>query len=305
MFKAANQRVSTSMQAVRTPVPAEAPDRSSILRFQKPAGGPTATLHRRAKGEISHSEQTPEESVVLRFFSGRCDVNVEVSSHWLRRGEAIDGMLYASGPNQCLRTEWHSEGEELALTVPHEYWRDRVTDRMRAVLAAGKPHRYRDAVLQQLVNMLMQSAPDDVQAPFNVPLIDTMLARLIVLSCRNGGPSPNGRQRNALPAFRMQRVADYVRQHLCEPITLADMANAAGMSPMHFAAMFRSATGQRPHHYLLEQRVLHAKDLMTTTTMPLCDVALGTGFSTQAHFSTVFKQFAGTTPKQWRLDHMR
>jgi AraC family transcriptional regulator len=136
-------------------------------------------------------------------------------------------------------------------------------------------------------------------------LIDTMLARLITLSCRNKGSISNGKHRNALPAFRIQRVTDYVRRHLSEPITLADMASASGMSPMHFAAMFRNATGQRPHHYLLEQRILHAKYLMTTTALPLCDIALSTGFSTQAHFSTVFKQYAGATPKQWRLNHMR
>jgi AraC family transcriptional regulator len=307
MFNAANQRVSMPISAARKAAPASppAPDRSSVLRFQKPAGGPTAKLYRRAAGEISQPEPTPEESVVVRFFSGRCDVNVDVGSQWVRCGEAVDGMLHASGPNQRVRTEWHSQGEELALTVPHDYWRDRVTDYMRAVLAAGKTRRYGDAMLRQLANMLMQSAPDDVQAPFTVPLIDTMLARLIVSSDRYKGSIANGKHRNALPAFRMQRVADYVRQHLSEPITLADMASAANMSPMHFAALFRGATGQRPHHYLLERRILHAKDLMTTTTLPLCDIALSAGFSTQAHFCTVFKQFAGTTPKQWRMNHMR
>jgi AraC family transcriptional regulator len=304
MFNAVNQRFSMPIKAARHAALTPAPDRSSILRFQKPAGGPTAKLYRRAAGELSQPELTPEESVVVRFFSGHCDVNVDVGSQWVRCGEAVDGMLHASRPNQSVRTKWHSQGEELALTVPHDYWRDRVTDHMRAVLAAGKPRRYGDAVLLQLVNMLMQSAPDDLQAPFTVPLIDTMLARLIVLSGRNKASIPNEKHRNALPAFRLQRVADYVRQHLCEPITLADMANAANMSPMHFAALFRSATGQRPHHYLLERRILHAKELMTTTALPLCDIALSAGFSTQSHFSTVFKQFAGTTPKQWRMDHM-
>ena len=95
-----------------------------------------------------------------------------------------------------------------------------------------------------------------------------------------------------------------VREHLAEAITLGDMANAAGMSPMHFAALFREATGLRPHHYLLEQRVLHAKELMTRTSWRLCDIAASTGFSTQAPFTTVFKRIAGTTPRQWRFSRM-
>jgi AraC-like DNA-binding protein len=40
---------------------------------------------------------------------------------------------------------------------------------------------------------------------------------------------------------------------------------------------------------------------MTRTPWPLCDIAAGAGFSTQAHFTTVFKRIAGTTPGQWRF----
>jgi transcriptional regulator GlxA family with amidase domain len=69
---------------------------------------------------------------------------------------------------------------------------------------------------------------------------------------------------------------------------------------MHFAAQFRAATGYRPREYLLNHRIEHAKSLLTTTQRPLAEIALAVGFSTQAHFSTVFKRISDQTPARWR-----
>jgi AraC-like DNA-binding protein len=69
---------------------------------------------------------------------------------------------------------------------------------------------------------------------------------------------------------------------------------------MHFAAQFRAATGMRPHEYLVWQRIERAMILLRDHHQPLCEVALGVGFKTQAHFTTVFKRVTGKTPNEWR-----
>jgi AraC-like DNA-binding protein len=53
------------------------------------------------------------------------------------------------------------------------------------------------------------------------------------------------------------------------------------------------------------KRVEQAKIAMTETEMPLVEVALSVGFSAQAHFSTVFKRFTGSSPAQWKHAHRR
>ncbi|MBS9477009.1 AraC family transcriptional regulator [Ancylobacter radicis] len=108
------------------------------------------------------------------------------------------------------------------------------------------------------------------------------------------------RPKSGLPKWRFKRVAAYVEDHLGETITLADMANAAGLSRMHFAAQFRVLTGLRPHEYLLRQRIERAQKMLVETRDPLVEIALAVGFQTQAHFTTVFRRFAGDTPYQWR-----
>jgi transcriptional regulator GlxA family with amidase domain len=104
----------------------------------------------------------------------------------------------------------------------------------------------------------------------------------------------------ALPSWRMRRVVDYVEAHLAESIGLADMAHSVGLTRMHFAAQFRRATGLRPHEYLMRRRIERAQQLLLESRHGLLDVALGCGFRSQAHFTTVFKRFVGETPFCWR-----
>jgi transcriptional regulator GlxA family with amidase domain len=88
--------------------------------------------------------------------------------------------------------------------------------------------------------------------------------------------------------------------NLGEPISLADIATATGLSRMHFAAQFRVATGMRPHEYLLLRRIERAQELLLNSHLPLVDIAFDVGFKTQAHFTTVFTRLVGETPNVWR-----
>ncbi|SEF10565.1 AraC-type DNA-binding protein [Rhizobiales bacterium GAS191] len=108
------------------------------------------------------------------------------------------------------------------------------------------------------------------------------------------------RQIRALQKWRLKRVVDYVENHLSAKIALSDLAAVAGLSRMHFASQFRTATGLRPHEFLLRRRIQRAEELLRNTTMPIVEIALTVGFRTQAHLTTVFKRFAGCTPGRRR-----
>jgi AraC family transcriptional regulator len=108
------------------------------------------------------------------------------------------------------------------------------------------------------------------------------------------------RQIQVLQKWRLKRVVEYVENHLSAKIALSDLAAVAGLSRMHFACQFRTATGLRPHEFLLRQRIQRAEELLRNTTMPISEIALAVGFRTQAHLTTVFKRFAECTPGRWR-----
>lgn len=136
-----------------------------------------------------------------------------------------------------------------------------------------------------------------------------VVARLIALqSDRQSNPGEGSgtghcvgeRPIQGLQKWRLKRVLDYIDSHFCRKIALADLAAAAGLSRMHFAAKFRAATGCRPHEFVLRQRIRRAKDLLRNCEMSIVEVALTVGFQSQAHFTTTFRRFTGDTPSRWR-----
>lgn len=108
-----------------------------------------------------------------------------------------------------------------------------------------------------------------------------------------------------LQLWRLQRVVLYIEAHLADQVTLLEMAEAAGFSPMHFAGLFRIATGVRPHEYVLRRKIEEAQLVLLTSDMPIVEVALSFGFLSQAHFTTVFKRFVGSPPLRWQYVHER
>lgn len=163
---------------------------------------------------------------------------------------------------------------------------------------------YADALRLAIVTRLL-SVPGRTDGPAGctaegAPVGDLEGRAPVVPQPREEPATAPRRLKSGLPKWRFKRVASYVEENLGEPITLADMANAAGLSRMHFAAQFRIATGMRPHEYLLRQRIEKAQQMLLETRDPLVEIALCVGFQTQAHFTTVFRRFVGDTPYQWR-----
>jgi transcriptional regulator GlxA family with amidase domain len=125
-----------------------------------------------------------------------------------------------------------------------------------------------------------------------------IVARLLALA--TGVVTPERSRGSKLSQWRLKRAIDYVEARLDESVSLADVASSAGLTRMHFAAQFRAATGLRPHEYLLRRRIERAQEMLVGTGMSLVEVALSVGFQTQAHFTSVFKRYAGQPPRAWR-----
>ncbi len=104
----------------------------------------------------------------------------------------------------------------------------------------------------------------------------------------------------SLTAKHYKRVLDYIAGNFGASIVLEDLAAQAGLSPYHFARLFKQTIGQSPHQFLMAYRVEQSKKMLAELERPMIDIAHHCGFSDQAHFSRVFKQVEGATPKNWR-----
>jgi AraC family transcriptional regulator len=159
-----------------------------------------------------------------------------------------------------------------------------------------------DQIIRDLMRSLLTvEGHDDFLGPTFIDGVCLALAFHLTRYCyRNHRISTHGPTRSALQKWRLIRVVEYIETHLHQPIYLAELSAAAGLSRMHFAAQFRKATGYTPHGFVTKQRVARAQELLIDGKLSLSDVAAAVGFSTQAHFSAVFKKLVGNSPAQWR-----
>ncbi|MCB5363455.1 helix-turn-helix transcriptional regulator [Pusillimonas sp. CC-YST705] len=102
---------------------------------------------------------------------------------------------------------------------------------------------------------------------------------------------------------KVERAKAFMKQNLGLNISLDAIADAAGMSTFHFIREFKSLNQVTPYQYLLKMRVDTARRLLRQQRYTLAEIALECGFSTQSHFTHVFKKMTGLTPKAYRLSH--
>ncbi len=85
-----------------------------------------------------------------------------------------------------------------------------------------------------------------------------------------------------------------------QPSAMAQLASRLGVSDRHLRRLFEERLGVSPLQYLLTQRLLNAKQLISDTALPMAEVALSSGFSSVRRFNAAFSGRYGLNPTQMR-----
>jgi AraC family transcriptional regulator len=96
------------------------------------------------------------------------------------------------------------------------------------------------------------------------------------------------------------RAIDFMEAHLGRSLDLATIAEAAGISPSHFARRFRATLGKAPHQYLIQMRIDRAKRLLSESDKSIAEIAFACGFASQEHLTRLLKRSCGLTPAGFR-----
>lgn len=97
----------------------------------------------------------------------------------------------------------------------------------------------------------------------------------------------------------LKNVLEYLEQNYTEKITLNTLADVAGMNPKYFCRYFKSLTSRSPIDYLNYYRIECAREQLSTTDLPITEVAFNCGFNEVSYFIKTFKKYLGITPKQY------
>ncbi|VVM95211.1 Virulence regulon transcriptional activator VirF [Pseudomonas fluorescens] len=98
---------------------------------------------------------------------------------------------------------------------------------------------------------------------------------------------------------KLERAAEYIREHCTEALKLEDICLAAELSPSYLIRAFKQYYGLTPHAFLVNLRIQFARTQLRNGEL-IADVALAAGFADQAHFQRAFKQHFAATPGQYR-----
>ncbi len=126
---------------------------------------------------------------------------------------------------------------------------------------------------------------------------------LLHTSIRTAGDN----QRLSIPTrigVRHPRLASIVARmeaNLEEPVSPAQLAVDAGMSPRQLERLFARYLGRSPKRYYMEIRLERARNLLSQTEMSVIEIALACGFTSSSHFSKCYRAAYGTTPYRQRL----
>jgi AraC family transcriptional regulator len=103
---------------------------------------------------------------------------------------------------------------------------------------------------------------------------------------------------------RLRKAISLIDHHLAVEeegrVALRAVAQEVSMSYFHFSRAFKQSMGMTPTNYIAERRIERAKQLMQETELPISEIALRSGFSSQSHFTTSFRRLAGVTPRSFR-----
>ena len=103
------------------------------------------------------------------------------------------------------------------------------------------------------------------------------------------------------PSKIVVEVTNYLFKHLSEPVTVEKIARELCRGRSRLSTDFKKETGENLSDYILKRKVEESKRILRYTDRPAVDIALYLGFSSQSHFSRVFKKYAGLTPKEYRV----
>lgn len=153
----------------------------------------------------------------------------------------------------------------------------------------------------------MTASPSARESGSQIPalLLDhlSLLLGAHLLQGYAGLPKLPEAQRGGLAPWQKRRATEFLSGNVSNNVRLKEVANECELSVSHFARAFKETFGVSAHRWLIQKRLSHAKHLLLTTSIPLIDIALQSGFSDQASFTRTFTRDFSVSPGRWRKHH--
>lgn len=213
-----------------------------------------------------------------------------------RRLEAGEALLYAPGAAQDYATDeaagrWHLRWAHFR---PRAHWRPwllwpRLAPGVGRVRLTGTTEAAVQAALERMLTASRLGGAGAAELAMNA----LEEALLWIFRLEAGGPFAGVDE-------RVRRAASYLAATVDEPFALAKVAAHCGLSESRLGHLFRAELGTSPQRFSEQLRLDTARSLLTTTNLPVGEVARETGFADALYFSRRFRKQLGCAPSEVR-----
>lgn len=107
------------------------------------------------------------------------------------------------------------------------------------------------------------------------------------------------------PYLELANVAEHLKRNFRQALDGPRLAKMAGLSLRQFSRKFRSTFQSTPRDYLMRMRILHACSLLSTSPLPITEVALQSGFYDHSDFARQFRRQMGLAASAYRAANTR
>lgn len=160
-----------------------------------------------------------------------------------------------------------------------------------------------DTVLVQVFDVISDARR---KPPADLHAANTILETLADLQnrawppCETSCNAATSQQRGALPLWKVRKLTAYIDDNRERSLPMLELAALVGLAGSSFSRGFRQTFGESVRAYVTRRRIELAKTMMLETRHPLCEIALASGFSDQAHMTRLFTRLIGESPGRWR-----
>ena len=274
-------------------------DHASYLRTMKCPGGVLDVLEVERPGGDMSRPAVPDIVLCQDMIGGS-------RAHGDAGGGRFDvtsekGAFFLSAPNHANTSIIEDRHRLRGLAFPLAQWQTELEEANDGPVAFEWPELCRgffhSAAIQSAMRNLWALCDDE-----GVP--SRLLARaagceILAELCRLGG-APLVQARGGLAPWAEARCIELMHARLSEDISLDELAAEARLSPFHFARMFKQSTGVPPRVYLTRLRVEKACDLLEHTDLPVTQIALEVGYSSNQVLARVFLKHRRMSPSDYR-----
>lgn len=235
-------------------------------------------------------------------------------ARWERRDEhgkwrtvtSEPGHIWVNPPGRPFSHRFPGRNEYLVVTVSRDRVRRSLRSRgMPEIISTRLEYNAQDLRLQTVMQGLLAAAvtnPPGDDATF-ANLLGEALCEHLLHAYREDHPpralSSPPRGIRPFPKTTRERVENFLRAQIAEPLDLDTLAKVAHMSKYHCARVFHATFGCTPGEWVRRRRIELAKSRLKDGESP-GEVAFTLGFSDQSHFGREFKKQTGSTPRQWQ-----